>query len=51
MTAALVRRIGLELEKRRSRNALAELTPDQLDDIGITPEEARVECQKSWFWD
>ena len=51
MTAASVRRIGLYLEKRRSRDALAELTRDQLEDIGITPEEARAERRKSWFWD
>jgi uncharacterized protein YjiS (DUF1127 family) len=45
-----VERIRLYLKKRSSRDALAELTRDQLADIGITPEEARVERQKSWFW-
>jgi len=48
--AAFVERIHLYLEKRRSRQTLAELTPDQLADIGITPEEARAEWQKSWYW-
>src|SRR4051794_15986399 len=50
VTATLVGRIRLYLAKRRSRDALVELTRDQLADIGITPEEARAERQKSWFW-
>ncbi|MFS8110662.1 DUF1127 domain-containing protein [Rhizobium jaguaris] len=50
MTTTFVERIRLYLEKRRSRNALGELTRYQLEDIGITPAEARAERQKSWFW-
>ena len=26
------------------------LTDDQLRDIGLSPSEARVEVEKSWFW-
>ncbi|MEK1897704.1 MAG: DUF1127 domain-containing protein [Rhizobium sp.] len=42
--------LGCRLEKRRSRQALAELTADQLKDIGITSQEASAEIGKSWFW-
>ncbi|EJL52755.1 hypothetical protein PMI09_03659 [Rhizobium sp. CF122] len=42
--------LSWRLEKRRSRRAIAELTRDQLQDIGITPEEASAEIGKSWFW-
>lgn len=38
-------------EKRQSRRTLAELTGEQLDDIGVTRSEARAEVCKSWFWD
>lgn len=38
-------------EKRAGRMALRELTDDQLRDIGVTPEEARREIGKSFFWD
>ncbi len=38
-------------EKRQSRRSLAELTGDQLDDIGVSRSEARAEIGKSWFWD
>ncbi|WP_354666077.1 DUF1127 domain-containing protein [Rhizobium sp. S96] len=37
-------------EKRRSRAILSELTRDQLDDIGLSPSEARKEAAKSAFW-
>lgn len=36
-------------EKRLSRLALAELTDDQLADIGVTPAEARREAARP-FW-
>ena len=42
--------LSWHLEKRRSRRAIAELTRDQLEDIGITPQEASAEIGKSWFW-
>ncbi|CAN7675966.1 DUF1127 domain-containing protein [Rhizobium sp. LjRoot258] len=42
--------LGCRLQKRRGRQALAELTADQLKDIGITPQEASAEMGKSWFW-
>ncbi len=35
--------------RRDSRRALALLTPDQLNDIGVTPEIAARECRKP-FW-
>ncbi|QFY60910.1 DUF1127 domain-containing protein [Rhizobium grahamii] len=38
-------------EKRQGRRSLAELTGDQLDDIGVTRSEARAEIGKSWFRD
>ncbi|WP_454849134.1 DUF1127 domain-containing protein [Rhizobium binxianense] len=53
-TVGLCRRAGRGildwLEKRRSRQALAELSEDQLRDIGISRAEARKEVAKSWFW-
>lgn len=51
LTIKLVTWISQALEKRGSRRTLAELTRDQLDDIGISPSEARTEREKSWFWD
>ncbi len=36
-------------DKRLSRLALAELTDDQLADIGVTPLEARIEAARP-FW-
>ncbi len=42
-------RLFLRLEVRRQRRALADLTPSQLRDIGVTPEQARRESQVS-FW-
>ncbi|WP_244499414.1 DUF1127 domain-containing protein [Rhizobium sp. AC44/96] len=42
--------IANSIEKRRSRAALSELTRDQLDDIGLSPSEARKEAAKSAFW-
>jgi len=38
------------MERRRTRNSLSELTPDELRDIGMTREAARAEVAKSWFW-
>ncbi|KQV32708.1 hypothetical protein ASC97_02645 [Rhizobium sp. Root1203] len=37
-------------EKRRSRQALSELTDQQLDDIGLTRSEVKAETAKSSFW-
>jgi uncharacterized protein YjiS (DUF1127 family) len=38
-------------EKRRTRRNLLDLTAEQLNDIGVSPEEARAEASKSWFWE
>ncbi|PKA45282.1 DUF1127 domain-containing protein [Rhizobium sullae] len=38
-------------EKRRTRRDLLDLTAEQLNDIGVSPEEARAEASKSWFWE
>lgn len=43
-------RLHLYFSKRRERQVLSGLTDDQLRDIGLTPSEARVEVEKSWFW-
>ncbi|TXH82693.1 MAG: DUF1127 domain-containing protein [Rhizobium sp.] len=48
--AALARFLAY-LQKRETRWDLRELTDDQLDDIGMTRSEARIETGKSWFWD
>lgn len=37
--------------KRRTRQALIEMTEDQLRDIGITRSEAQREVGKSFYWD
>ena len=37
--------------KRRTRQALIEMTEDQLRDIGITRNEAQREIGKSFYWD
>ncbi|MDE1994350.1 MAG: DUF1127 domain-containing protein [Rhizobiaceae bacterium] len=50
MIVTLAERLRTRMDKRRSRSDLAELTRDQLADIGLTPAEARTEVQKSWFW-
>ena len=39
------------IKKRETRWDLRDLTDDQLRDIGMTRAEARVEVNKSWFWD
>jgi uncharacterized protein YjiS (DUF1127 family) len=39
------------LEKRESRWVLRYLTDDQLNDIGLTRNEAAAEAKKSFFWD
>jgi uncharacterized protein YjiS (DUF1127 family) len=41
--------IGIS-KKRCSRQALSELTDQQLDDIGLTRSEVKVEAAKSSFW-
>lgn len=43
------RRLRIGLARRRQRRALSELSPWQLRDIGVTPEEARREAEKP-FW-
>jgi uncharacterized protein YjiS (DUF1127 family) len=42
--------IRVLLQRRRRRLTLSELSDDQLQDIGITPAQARTEVNKSWFW-
>ena len=48
--AALARLLAY-IKKRETRWDLRDLTDDQLRDIGMTRAEARVEVNKSWFWD
>ncbi len=43
----LVQWITRVLTVRRTRNQIADLTPDQLKDIGVTPEEALREIRRS----
>ncbi|WP_246780469.1 DUF1127 domain-containing protein [Rhizobium sp. AQ_MP] len=43
----LIRWITRVFMLRRTRNQIADLTPDQLKDIGITPEEAMREIRRS----
>lgn len=38
------------LEKRRTRRDLADLTDDELRDVGVTRAETHAEINKSWFW-
>ena len=40
----------LRFEIRRQRRALAALTPWELADIGLTPEQVRRECAKGFRW-
>ncbi len=48
---AFARNIGWRLERQRGRHQLAELTADELRDIGITPEQARKAAAKHIFED
>ena len=48
--ADLVIRLGRLADRRRQRRDLLELTPEQLRDIGVTPQEARREAARP-FWD
>ena len=48
--AGLARRIRRASAIRRSRAALAALSPDQLRDIGLTPAQAGQEAARP-FWD
>jgi uncharacterized protein YjiS (DUF1127 family) len=41
--------LQLRLDKRRQRRQLAELTIEQLTDMGIDPADAMIEIQKP-FW-
>ncbi|MBW9054760.1 DUF1127 domain-containing protein [Rhizobium mesosinicum] len=43
-------RLALYFSKRRERLILSCLSDEQLRDIGISPSEARIEVNKSWFW-
>ena len=43
-------RLTLYFSKRRERLVLSGLSDDQLRDIGVSPSEARIEVNKSWFW-
>lgn len=48
--AALLRFLRLALAVRRERQELKELPPCLLSDIGVTPDEARIEASRS-MWD
>ncbi|WP_432757160.1 DUF1127 domain-containing protein [Consotaella aegiceratis] len=41
--------VRLWIARRRQRQSLADLTEDQLDDIGLTRTDVRRECRKP-FW-
>jgi uncharacterized protein YjiS (DUF1127 family) len=45
-----VGKLRIAMRNRRTRVHLADLTDDQLRDIGITRQEARKEVGKSVFW-
>ena len=45
-----LRWIALAAEARRQRATLANLPPDRLDDIGLTPDAARAEANRP-VWD
>lgn len=46
---SVLARLLLRLDIQRQRRALADLTPSQLKDIGLTPAQARRESQVR-FW-
>jgi uncharacterized protein YjiS (DUF1127 family) len=46
----IVGKLRIAMRNRRTRVHLADLTDDQLRDIGITRQEARKEVGKSVFW-
>lgn len=43
-------RLAIYWRTRGTRRNLAELSDDQLRDIGVTRAEARKELGKSWYW-
>jgi len=45
-----IKAVSLMLEKKRQRRQLAQLTPAQLNDIGITQEQLAIETNKH-FWE
>ena len=47
---ALLGWLAVQLEKRRSRNALLEMSDDQLKDIGLSRSDAFGEARRP-FWD
>jgi uncharacterized protein YjiS (DUF1127 family) len=47
---SLLTRLAAIHHLRRSRKALADLSPEQMADIGMTPEQARQEARRP-FWD
>jgi uncharacterized protein YjiS (DUF1127 family) len=45
---ALILRVDSAIERRNQRLALAELTDDQLADIGLTRRDVERECRPFW---
>ena len=43
------RLLGRVLRRRRHRKELADLTPEQMRDVGLDPVSVRMECRKP-FW-
>lgn len=46
----LIESIETRCRRRRGREALSELTDDELKDIGVSRSEAMTEAAKSAFW-
>lgn len=46
---ALTRRVNAMLARQRSRRALGRLTLQQLEDIGLSQEQALAEAAKPWW--
>ena len=49
VTHAFWRAYREAMRRRRTRQALPQLSPRMLRDIGVTPAEARQEADKSWW--
>jgi uncharacterized protein YjiS (DUF1127 family) len=49
-SVGILPRIGQILSLRQQRRSLAQLGPEALNDIGLTPEEAQREAKRP-FWD
>lgn len=41
--------LGRVMQRRRQRRELADLTPEQMRDVGLDPVSVRMECRKP-FW-